>query len=71
MTLPEQGLPKRRRQILDDETGDAHHSNPREYEGSGENRDTSNKDSWEDQDTWVKHFVARLAGLVRNFSDRS
>jgi hypothetical protein len=55
MTLPEYALPKRRRQILDDET-DAHRLN------AGEPENTSPH-----EDVWVRSFIARLAGLLRNF----
>jgi hypothetical protein len=57
MPLPERALPKRRRQILDDETGDTHRFNAREYE-----------DTWVHEDRWAKSLMARLASLVRNIS---
>ena len=52
MTLPEQAI-KRRRQILDDETGDAHRFNASAYQ-----------DIWAPEHSWVKDFIARLAGLT-------
>jgi hypothetical protein len=58
MTQPEQAL-RRRRQILDDETGDPHRFNAREYQ-----------DAWAPEDKWVKSFMARLAGLIRNMSSK-
>ena len=54
LTLPEYALPKRRRQILDDET-DAHRSNASEHESTSVH-----------EDIWVGSFMARLAGLIRN-----
>ena len=56
MTLPEQAI-KRRRQILDDETRDAHRFNASAYQHI-----------WEH--SWVKDFIARLAGLIRNISSK-
>jgi hypothetical protein len=53
MTLPEYALLKRRRQILDDET-DAHR-----YDAS------AHEDASHD-DIWVRSFMTRLAGLIRN-----
>jgi len=58
MTLPEQAL-RRRRQILDDETGDPHR-----FKASGY------QDAWAPEDRWVKSFMARLAGLIRNKSSK-
>jgi hypothetical protein len=58
MTLPEQAI-KRRRQILDDETGDAHRFNASAYQGI-----------WAPEHSWVKDFIARLAGLIRNISSK-
>jgi len=58
MTLPEQAM-KRRRQILEDETGDAHRFNASAYQGI-----------WQPEHSWVKDFIARLAGLIRNISSR-
>jgi hypothetical protein len=53
MTLPEYALPKRRRQILDDET-----DTPR--------FDASAHEDASHQDIWVRSFMTRLAGLIRN-----
>ena len=58
MTLPEQAI-KRRRQILDDETGDAHRFNASAYQHI-----------WQPEHSWVKDFIARVAGLIRNISSR-
>jgi len=58
MTLPEQAI-KRRRQILDDETRDAHRFNASAYQHI-----------WQPEHSWVKDFIARLAGLIRNISSR-
>jgi hypothetical protein len=54
MTLPEQALLKRRRQILDDET-DAHRLTASARETTGTH-----------EDIWVRSFMTRLAGLIRN-----
>jgi len=54
MTLPEQALLKRRRQILDDET-DAHRPTANQQANTGKR-----------EDIWVKSFITRLAGLVRD-----
>jgi hypothetical protein len=53
MTLPEYVLPKRRRQILDDET-DTHRFDASEHENASHD------------DVWVRSFMTRLAGLIRN-----
>jgi hypothetical protein len=54
MTLPEQALLKRRPQILDDET-DKHRFDASERESTGTH-----------EDIWVRSFMTRLAGLIRN-----
>jgi hypothetical protein len=54
MTLPEQALLKRRRQILDDET-DARRLTASEHESTATH-----------EDVWVRGFMTRLAGLIRN-----
>jgi hypothetical protein len=59
MTLPEQALLRRRRQILDDETGAAHRFN------GGTREDKIHEDA-NHEDRWVHSFVDRLAGLIRN-----
>jgi hypothetical protein len=59
MTLPEQVLPKRRLQILDDETRD----------GNGFNAHAP-EDSRAREDTWANNFVARLAALIRNIGNK-
>ncbi|THD70788.1 MAG: hypothetical protein E7813_07160 [Bradyrhizobium sp.] len=65
---PERALPKRRRQILDDETG-------------GTPRFEAGEDIWaqtngahgdgRNEDAWVGNFIARLAGLVRKISGKN
>ena len=59
MPQQERALPKRRRQILDDETGDTLRFNAREYQHT-----------WLKEDSWMKSFMARLTGLMRNMSGR-
>jgi hypothetical protein len=54
MTLPEQALLKRQHQIPDDET-DAHRLTASRHENTGT-----------DEDIWVRSFMSRLAGLIRN-----
>jgi hypothetical protein len=44
---------------LDDETGDAHRFNASAYQ-----------DIWAPEHSWVKDFIARLAGLIRNISSK-
>ena len=72
MTLPEHLLLKRRLQILDDTTRDAHRSGTLEPDGrapaSGDTFEDSSQDS--SQDSWVKNFMSRLAGLVRHLDSR-
>jgi hypothetical protein len=63
MTLPEPLLPKRRRQILDDETADTHRFDASKYEGSWKHEVL-----WADEDRWINSFMTRLAGLIRNMS---
>jgi hypothetical protein len=53
MTLPDYALPKRRRQILSDET-DAHRANANEQQTASPH-----------EDVWVTNFMTRLAGLIR------
>ena len=65
MTLPEHALPRRRRQILDDETQDAprfHASGPSDASGHSE---TSHPD------IWARDFVDRLAVLVRKIGGKN
>ena len=54
MTLPTPALPKRRLQILDDETRDA----PR-FNASAQDVTSASKD------IWVRDFIVRLAASVR------
>jgi hypothetical protein len=79
MTLPEHALPKRRRQILDDETGEAHRFNASEHPDTSIPEGTLHRDALHEdalhrntlhrdtrhQDNWARSFVDRLAGLVR------
>jgi hypothetical protein len=64
MTLPEPHLPtRRRRQILDGQTGEAEHINAREHE-----------DTWDSSisgDAWVKDFVGRLAAWIRSLGEKN
>jgi hypothetical protein len=69
MTLPEQSFPeqallRRRRQILDDETGAA-----RVFRASGPEDAPLAQDIGR-EDVWVKSFLSRLAGLVRDIGNR-
>jgi hypothetical protein len=79
MTLPEQALLRRRRQILDNETGPSQRFNAGGHpdtsirEGTL-HRDALRHDPWHQdtwypdarhQDNWARNFVDRLAGLVR------
>jgi hypothetical protein len=66
MTLPEAHLPRRRRQILDDQTGAGHRFNAREHEDGW-----ANGDSPVPGDAWVKNFVARLAALIHHFGGKN
>jgi hypothetical protein len=56
MALPEQHLPRRRLQILDDDTRDRHRFNMREVDLH--------------EDSWTSNFAARLAGLVRKIGGK-
>jgi hypothetical protein len=56
MALPEQHRPRRRLQILDDETRDGHRFNMRNDEVHEHN--------------WTSNLVARLAGLVRKIGGK-
>jgi hypothetical protein len=63
MTTPEPHLPTRRRQILDDRTGEAERINAHEYE-----------DAWDSSipgDAWVKDFVGRLAARIRSLGEKN
>jgi hypothetical protein len=60
MKLPEQHLPRRRRQILDDETRDRNGFNAHEDENS-----------WAQADAWLRDFTARVAGLVRKIGSKN
>jgi hypothetical protein len=59
MALPEQPLLRRRLQILDDETRDGRFNVP------------EHENTWAHVDTWIRSFMARLAGLVRKIGDKS
>jgi hypothetical protein len=64
MTLPERAFPEqallKRRQILDDETGAARVPDARVPEDLSAHQDTGR------EDVWVRSFLSRLAGLVRD-----
>jgi hypothetical protein len=63
MTLPERALPRRRRQILSDQTGASERPDT-----PGNNILAHQDPPHQDppyQDTWAGNFVDRLAGLVR------
>jgi len=60
MTLPEQHLPRRRLQILDDETRDGHRFNVR-----------GDQDTSAHADIWVRNFIAGLAGFVRKIGGKN
>jgi hypothetical protein len=59
MTYPEQALLKRRRQILDDETGDSRNFNTPPQDNT-----------WARETAWAKNFVSRLAEVVRSMGRR-
>jgi hypothetical protein len=69
MTQPEQALLKRRRQILDDETGDAPRFDPSKLEDTWAQKGWAQKD-WVHEDAWVRNFIGRLNGLVRNIGGK-
>jgi hypothetical protein len=60
MTPPEQGQPKQRRQILDNEGGEVERLDARGNEHAGT-----------DDDTWVRNFIARLGELVRKIGGKN
>jgi hypothetical protein len=62
MMQPAYASPKRRRQILDDET-DAHRFNASLELGRPHEAPSH-------EDPWVKSFIARLAGLIRHLRSR-
>jgi hypothetical protein len=63
----EHALPKRRRQILDDETADM----PRFEAGEHMWAQTSPARKEWDDDAWLGNFMARLATLVRKISGKN
>jgi hypothetical protein len=63
-SFPEQTLLRRRRQILDDETGAARVSRASGPEDASMAQDIGR------EDVWVKSFLSRLAGLVRDIGNR-
>jgi len=67
---PEHALPKRRRQILDDETQDAHRFNASEPSDASGHPDTLHQDALH-PDAWAKDFVDRLAVLVRKIGGKN
>jgi hypothetical protein len=52
--MPEQARPKRRRQILTDETGDGLRFDSR-----------ANENTRTPEDPWVRNFILRLARMLR------
>jgi hypothetical protein len=67
---PEHALPKRRRQILDDETQGAHRINASERSDGSGHQDALHQDTLH-QDTWARNFVDRLAVLVRKIGGKN
>jgi hypothetical protein len=69
MTLPEQALLRRRRQILSDRTG------ANERPDTPGNNIPARQDAPDQdppyQDTWAGNFVERLAGLVRKIGGKN
>ena len=59
MTLPKPDLPKHQDQIVDEATGEADRFDPREPEHPRMQ-----------EDAWVKNFIGRLAGVLRNISKK-
>jgi hypothetical protein len=68
MTLPEHTSPKRRRQILDDETG-AHRFDASAHENTWPHEELA-PDASAHEDVWVRSFMTRLAGLIRNLDGK-
>jgi hypothetical protein len=69
MTPPEHALPKRRRQILNDETQDALRFNASEPADASLHQDTLHQDALH-PDAWTRDFVDRLAILVRKIGGK-
>jgi hypothetical protein len=69
MTLPEHALPRRRRQILDDETQDARRVNASEPLDASGHQDTLHQEALH-PDAWTRDFVDRLAILVRKIGGK-
>jgi hypothetical protein len=65
MTLPEPHLPTRRRQIMDDQTGQAHPFNAHEHKEAW-----TGGDNLVSRDAWVKDFVGRLAARIRSLGEK-
>ena len=57
--MPDRALPKRRLQILDDETRDGHRSGARRHQ-----------DMPAQEGRWVTALIARLAGMFRNIGGK-
>jgi hypothetical protein len=70
MTLPKHALPKRRRQILDDQTQDASGQPDASGRQHSLHRDTLHQDTL-NRDTWARNFVDRLAVLVRKIGGKN
>ena len=64
MAPPQQPSPRRRPQILDDQTRGAHRFDASEYE------DTWAEDSLANDDNGLKRFMARLTDLIRSMGGR-
>jgi hypothetical protein len=60
MTQPKQVLPKRRRQILDDETEASQRLHASEDQGTQVH-----------EDDWIANFMTRLNGVVRKLGGKS
>jgi hypothetical protein len=70
MTLPEQALLKRRRQILNDETVGARRLQARAHPDTSAHQGPSHQDALH-QDSWATSFVDRLAGLIRKIGGKN
>jgi hypothetical protein len=58
--MPEQVRERRRRQILNDETGDNLRSDSR-----------ANETMWIPEDPWVRNFIVRLARILRKTGEKN